>query len=552
MISSFRSDLTFKFHKKAFIGSILLSLLFHAIQLYFFQHQSLWFSVHSKSSSHEKSLVSVEKQERDAILKKAFEMPRGMSPIGSSSQKTSSAQPLSLAKESPLPTPVQGQIPTLLSSSLQLSLLKKDLPLPSLSFQEKKPYLPSLPDRFALIPNQDPKIDPLPASSLPIDSVFPSLQQPEMIALHASLTEKETSHPSFWEPSAKPFLDVVSSFKPSLKRSPKSISYSNEFDSELLFLEEENGKYLFAITLIPNPSLKLPSLRQNYYFLIDRSNSIQMERLQAVKNAIHRAIDELDPQDSFNILAFDSKVDKLFPTPLAPTPDAKAKANQFLNSIDLASFFSRSDLYKPLFLTVPSFLKEEEVCTAILFTDGENLKSAQMEMLLQNWSYENEGKVSLYTINLNEDAQLSQLEALALRNKGKMIASSTKRGMKRKLLKLMKTIHSPIAKNLSCEAIPTSSSNHLELLTASEQTPPLFLNEPFTILGSTDSLDDFFLFVQGRINGKWIHIKKKCSFASAKKAAPSLRNEWALQKEILHRHTLPENGQNLSLERIAR
>jgi hypothetical protein len=43
-------------------------------------------------------------------------------------------------------------------------------------------------------------------------------------------------------------------------------------------------------------------------------------------------------------------------------------------------------------------------------------------------------------------------------------------------------------------------------------------------------LDDFILFVQGRLNGEWLHIKKTISFLNGKKGGSALKAEWALQK----------------------
>ena len=49
-------------------------------------------------------------------------------------------------------------------------------------------------------------------------------------------------------------------------------------------------------------------------------------------------------------------------------------------------------------------------------------------------------------------------------------------------------------------------------------------------MGRTNSLDDFILFVQGRLNGEWLHIKKTISFLNGKKGNSSLKAQWALQK----------------------
>lgn len=312
-------------------------------------------------------------------------------------------------------------------------------------------------------------------------------------------------------------------------------SYSDSFDLDIVCNPREDGKgYLFAATLIPKSDLHLPPIRQHYSFLIDRANSIQRERLIATKHAVLRALEELDPDDTFNIVVFDSKVEKAFAQNLTPNPASLAEAKAFLDKIQLGSFFTPADLYNPLFLTLPHPVKEDEIYTTILITDGENLaKKNGMRSVLYTWTMQNSGKTALYTLGMNGDAKLASLDAASALNKGKLYFSPTKRGLKRKLLRLMKNIHSPVAKNLAARAIGTASATTIELFPKGNKIPHLYLDQPIVILGSCDALDDFILFVQGRCKNCWFNIKKSVSFINAKKGGSSLRKEWALQQAYL-------------------
>ncbi len=149
---------------------------------------------------------------------------------------------------------------------------------------------------------------------------------------------------------------------------------------------------------------------------------------------------------------------------------------------------------------------------------------------------------------MGHDLQLNALETASVFNRGKLFVSPTKRGLKRKLLKLMKTVHAPVSKNLSCRAIAKSPHSAIELLPKGSQTPHLFLNEPYIILGKANSLDDFILFVQGRLNGEWLHIKKTISFTNAKKGHSSLKAEWALQKayELYDQYLSDNNPEHIA------
>jgi hypothetical protein len=311
----------------------------------------------------------------------------------------------------------------------------------------------------------------------------------------------------------------------------ETINLSDSFDSELAFLPRTDGHgYIFALTLIPRTELNIPKIRQNVVFLIDRSNSIQKERLQATKHAISRALEELDSDVRFNVIAFDSKIDKLFPSLTPHTSDARAKANRFLEHIALGSLFSVGDLHKALFLTIPGQVQDDEMYTAVLLTDGESLSKKNVQRtLFRDWTLQNAGRVSLYAIGLVGDQNLAALDATCAINQGKLISSTTNRGLKRKLEKLAKNIRSPIAKGISSKAVAKGNGGRIEVHLNPGNSPHLYVDEPYVILGSTETLDDFILFVQARLKNGWLNIKKPISFADARKGGESLQSQWALQ-----------------------
>jgi hypothetical protein len=534
-------------HKKLFIGSIFVSLFLHIIEIQFLQSQTLWFSTPSSPELPSETGVStIEKNERDQILKEAFE-PRETSQLEPTCQNEEvrpSKIPNNLLLEKNL---IPRQLPSMPRPVLEVTLSKTIFPksplerskpqtLSSFPLKETITLLPHLPKEL-IMPSpshtaSEEKVFPKPITSpIYISESWPKEKLKSTYQVRTKSLQKDT-HPS-WEkkqisfkPLKTPMLRKASKI-PSLSDLQAS-AYSSSFDTELVYVEDEEGKYHFALTLIPHADLQLKPLKQNYIFLIDRSNSIQKERLNATKSAVRKAIDDLNCEDLFNIIVFDQKIEKLAPTALQATSTSITKAHEFLGKIELGSFFSQKNLYKPLFLTLPHTTNDDELYTAILITDGESLsQKSSIESLLTDWTRMNHGKVSLYTLGMNDDPHLNLLGTIANLNRGKTISSPTNRGLKRKLLKLMKTIKSPVAKNISCRAISRGYEGDIELFPKSVHAPHLFLDEPYVILGTADSLDDFVLFVQGRINGEWLHIKKNISFAQGKRGNASLTTQWA-------------------------
>ena len=537
-----------KKHKKILEGSIFVSLCFHAAALFFLQNHSVWFSPVSPPEAESVPwLSSMEKAERDLILKEAFQTSSASESQKSVKGAKPQAEILSLPFSKTDPSfPIEGGTEILATltppnpfppESLLASNQILSFPLPS---EERINLFEHLPKDLILLTSPKLTSAAPPLSLPPLSALIAFAELPPPVLPEApspTIThDQELPPPPSW--TEKSNLAKIPSFipAPNLPNIPslselQTHSHSNNFDADLVFSPDDQGGYIFALTLIPRPDLNLTPIRQNYFFLIDRSNSIQRERLMATKNAVRKAIEDLGGDDTFNIIAFDNKLEKLSPISLSPSSDSLKKASDFLDKIDLGSFFSQSDLFKALFLTIPTFVKEDELYTAIVVTDGENLgRKEASQSLLNDWSRYNDGRVALYTLGMGGDPYLAVLDTASAFNKGKLLTSPTKRGLKRKLLKLMKTIHSPVSKSLSCKAISRTPQGAIDLLPKGTQAPHLYLNEPYVIMGRTNSLDDFILFVQGRLNGEWLHIKKTISFLNGKKGNSSLKAQWALQK----------------------
>jgi hypothetical protein len=525
-------------------GCIAISLLLHACFIAFLQNHSLWFYSKQKILPKEAPVDSwsrlMDKKSKDEILADSFTFTK--------EKKTEPSFPLREKHLLQLPASAIAPPEALSSSSLSLPSLPIALQLAS---QEQ--LLPKYNPFVTLIPHPFDLIQGLPKDLLlPIHEASPKhialSPHEEKVSIDTFVTHRNSIEPTpeIGLPSppekAIPIEFAVTKHLPqiplpSLPQLPtleqlETVNFSDSFESELVFLPNEEGSgYIFAITLIAKPDLRLPRIPQHFTFLIDRSNSIQRDRLVGVKNAVHKALDELDPEDSFNIIAFDSKIEKLFPSFTSPTSASITKAKQFLDQIDLGSFFAAADLYKPLLLTTPARVEESEIFTTLLFTNGETLGKKNLQRaLLGDWTFQNNGNVSLFALGMESDLHNGTLDAMCAFNKGRFLSATTKRGLKRKLLKLIKTIGTPIAKNLSLKTIGRTPGTQMEIYPSETTSPHLYLEQPYVIIGRTENLDDFILFAQGKLKDRWIHIKKKMSFVNAKKGGLPLKAGWALQK----------------------
>lgn len=498
-------------NKKILAGCFTASLSVHILALCFFQSYSLWFASLPKRCFAQ---AAIEKKERDEILKESFRAAEIKS-APKTPQKEFLAETLATPPTVPL-------LCTFLAPLSEKSLIEHPHQIHFSMPELHRADLSSLSKDLIL-----PKAESKPAAPFPKTNESPMQVSAQTILAHIPFSTETI-------PSEKNMIPAPIPNPPHFNALPKiptleeleTASYSDAFDVELVFTPH-GDKYLFALTLLPKEDLKIPKIRQHFTFLIDRSNSIQQERLSCTKSAVFKAIEELDPDDTFNIIAFDNKIEKFAPIPVSSTPEHLANAAQFLERIQLGSFFSSGDPTKSLFLTVPGMVKDNEIHTAILFTDGETFSKKDFQRsILHDWTLYNGGKVTLFSVGMDSDSQSGLLDVAAVFNKGKTLCSNSKKALKRKLMKLMKMIATPVAKNLHCKAISRSDAK-ITLYPKDGMAPHLYLNQPYILIGETTSLDDFVVFVQGRFNNKWLNIRKTVSFLNAKKGGKSLESEWA-------------------------
>ncbi len=524
---------------------LFISLFVHALFLVFIQTHSLWFCSSVEKASPSTSRL-LEKVSGDEILQETFDaiaetktasrtFAPELAPIASTLIHIPMEQPAPLLSNIPLLSS-EGALSenlALLSEEIHLtrsihtrqetSDFLEGLILPSLEPLPQK-HLSSHKFSLEIAPMPMPLFKHMPPPSLQdILSPFPLAKKSLFLAQHCDAPAPPPA--SIPLPNLPQFFTLADL---------DTINLSDAFNAELTFLSKPgDAGYLFALTLLPKADLHLPKLQQRLTFLIDRGNSIQRERLVATKQAVLRALEDLEEDDSFNIVVFDSKTEKLFSSFAPVTASTISKAEEFLDKVGLGSFFSTSDPYRPLLLTVPNYVPENELYTTILLTNGETLSNPEArKALTRDWTLQNQGRVSLYVVGMETDPNGATFETLCALNRGRYIQSTSQRGLKRQVLKLTKNIKTPLAKDLSIQIISRTAGRKIDIYPKPGLAPHLYLNQPYVLIGSTDTLDDFFVFVQGRLKNQWLNVKKPLSFVNAKKGNSSLKTAFQTYEKL--------------------
>ena len=333
-------------------------------------------------------------------------------------------------------------------------------------------------------------------------------------------------------------LQTVSLFDEELLDEPlainelSSVASSDDFYLDVQFskAKDKNG-YLFKVAFYPQNQVNFKRIKQNMFFLIDRSHSINRKRYRYAKEAVMDALKFMHPGDTFNILVFDNEVTSLSPKSLVWNHSNLLKARDFLANQKHGGLFASTELYSSLDQIIPDVVAENEVNTAVLLSDGDTfLRREQKRSMIANWTLQNKGKISLYSLASGQGNNLALLEVITAFNKGFLLYTPEDSETKIALSHMVRAIRNPIGKDIKATTVPGDKSQIIQLYPSDTRLPDLYENLPYILVGYTNSLDSFHIFLQGRYYDRWLDIKQKVDFSQAKEVTGEIEADYVVQE----------------------
>src|SRR6185369_6543279 len=91
----------------------------------------------------------------------------------------------------------------------------------------------------------------------------------------------------------------------------------------------------FNLVLMPPKRVKQSEVSpKEMIFVIDRSGSQEGAPLEKAKETMNYILDNMNPQDTFQVLSFSNEAETLFDKPQAASESMKKKAHAYVNSLE--------------------------------------------------------------------------------------------------------------------------------------------------------------------------------------------------------------------------
>jgi len=244
-----------------------------------------------------------------------------------------------------------------------------------------------------------------------------------------------------------------------------------------LFVEHMLGRPHALLMLVPPIEFRPVSLKRELILVIDRSGSMKGDAFEQAREAIRLALDRIDPDDRFNVIAFSNTASPLFDGPVRATRANLERAYRFVErldagggtEIDTAMGMAMAD--HPDSGDNPGYLRQ-----IVFATDG---AVANEQQVLERIEREI-GDSRLFAVGIGHGVNNAFLGRAARRGHGTTTRIQDPRDIAGRMGELLLQLESPVLEDLQIQwPFPAE--------TWPERIPDLYAGQPLMVLARLDA-----------------------------------------------------------------
>jgi hypothetical protein len=281
----------------------------------------------------------------------------------------------------------------------------------------------------------------------------------------------------------------------------------------------------FEVRISARDKGRLAVLPKDIVFVIDSSKSTGSSKLNEAQSAVRTCLRELNPYDTFNIVAFKREPDFFSDTLVAATPENVESAERFVRGLLSGG---ETDVYSALLPLVQRPARPNVPYILFLFSDGKSTVGTlgSREIINQLTESNRTGaKASIYAFAGGSSVNQYLLDLLALRNKG---ASETTRVVNRideEMPSFYRRVRDPLLTDLSSNF---SGIEKDEIFP--RRMPDFYLGRDVTVLGRFADEKEFSMRITGLVGGVRKELVFRREFEEAVRGDEDIVLRWATRK----------------------
>lgn len=291
------------------------------------------------------------------------------------------------------------------------------------------------------------------------------------------------------------------------------------------FVPKDQERGYFRLRIVPKPDANLEPLPKDITFVIDASRSIQQRKLDLTARGITSALEQLGPEDRFNIVAFRDSGLQFRGEPVVATPENKKAAREFAETLKSRG---ETDVFSALLPVVEGNVRRGIPGIVMVISDGRPTTGVQDGRAIINAvSAQNDANHSIFAFGAGRTVNQYLLDLLAYRNRGESSVGPNIEDIDDRLPAFTADLRNPILVDVDADFRADGVD---EIYPRS--LPDFYESRAIVVYGQYDPEKDDTLAL--RITGKARETDKEIVFRAPLREAPKGKEDiargWAFRK----------------------
>lgn len=245
-----------------------------------------------------------------------------------------------------------------------------------------------------------------------------------------------------------------------------------------LFKQRKNNQDYAMVMLMPPKQMNTESIAREMIFIIDTSGSMDGTSIMQARSALLYGLEQLRPQDSFNIIRFNNDLESMFEQAQFATAINLDVARDFVNGLHAGG---GTEMAPALKLALTGRQRTNGIRQIMFLTDG----SVGNEDELFNLIKRHLGTSRLFTVGIGSAPNSHFMRRAAKYGRGSHSYIGAESEVKQKMQVLFSKLAHPVVTNISLDIAEETALEQWPRV-----IPDLYLGEPLLVTVRADHLPD--------------------------------------------------------------
>jgi Ca-activated chloride channel homolog len=338
------------------------------------------------------------------------------------------------------------------------------------------------------------------------------------------------------------------------KVSTKVLSYRSDKSIDKAKDKDEEGFFL----LLTSPEIKADADRQpkTVVFVLDRSGSMSGKKIEQVRNAVKDVLNKLRPEDTFNIVAYDSQVESFRPELQRYNEENRKAAIGFVEGMYAGGSTNIDEALKTALKQMQDASRPNYV---VFLTDGLPTvgETNEMKIIADSKEY-NKVHARLIVFGVGFDVNSKLLDRISRENFGQCEYVRPDEDIEERVGRVNNRIEAPVLSDVKIDfAFDEKKTEEGPLVNRVYPKAPfdLFSGEQLVVVGRYKKAGTAKVYVSGKVSGKEQKFDFPADFVSksADETNAFIEKLWAVRRvgEILDEIDLKGKNNELVKELVS-